>query len=210
MISHSEKIDEIAKAMAEFQKTPIVIGKDTAAYKYKYATLDKCVERIFPLMASHGLSVLQPLSDVAGEPAIATIIMHTSGQFITSLFPMSKAGMSGVNAAQDWGAAIQYFRRYGLLAALCIPTGEDDDAQSLSKPTPKPAAKKKPAGKKYKPEDKTPAEQIIAEIGDCLDLEDLTKCWAKNEQTINESPKKDQIISEFSIQKGMLSERGRG
>ena len=207
MIMQSEQIDQIAGAIVQVQLKPIIIGKDTAAYKYKYATLDKCVERIFPRLSSNGLSILQPLSDINGEPAIATIIMHTSGQFITTLFPIGKAGMAGVNAAQDFGASISYARRYGLLSAFGIPTGEDDDAQSLNKPAPK--AKKKPAGKKYESKDPTPAESIITDINNCTDIEELTKLYKAHEQTIMDSPKKDEIVSNFSIQKGFLEERGR-
>jgi hypothetical protein len=204
MISHSPEIDKIAVAMVAMQHTPIIIGKDTAAYKYKYATLDKCVERIFPVLATKGLSILQPLSDINGEPAIATIIMHISGQFISTLFPLSKAGMAGVNAAQDFGAAIQYARRYGLLAAFAIPTGEDDDAQSLNKP--KPA--KKPAGKKYKKDDPTPADSIINGLGNLVNEVELNEYYEEHKQTIMASPKKDQILSEFSIRKGEMGLKG--
>ena len=208
MIMHSEQIDEIAKAMAKFQAEPMVIGKDTAAYKYKYATLDKCVMRIMPRLSALGLSVLQPLSDINGEPAIATIIMHTSGQFYTTLFPLSKAGMSGVNAAQDWGAAIQYFRRYALVSAVCVPTGEDDDAQSIGKPAKLAAKAKKPAGKKYKKEDPTPADDIINGLGNLVNELELNEYYEEHKQTILGSPKKEQILSEFSIRKGEMGLKG--
>lgn len=206
MIMHSEKIDEIAKAMSAFQALPMVIGVNATGYGYDYATLDKCVNRIYPKATALGLSIIQPLGESSdGSPAIITILMHTSGQWLQTAYPISGAGIKKANDAQQFGAAVTYARRYGLLAAFGVPAGKDDDAASL---TEKPAAKK-PAGKKYKASDPTPAESIIAEIGDCLDLEDLTKCWEKNKVAINDSPKKDQIVAEFSIQKGVLSERGK-
>jgi len=84
------------------------------------------------------------------------------------------------------------------LPAWALPSGE--------KPAPK---AKKPAGKKYEPKDPTPAESIITDINNCTDIEELTKLYKAHEQTIMDSPKKDEIVSNFSIQKGFLEERGR-
>lgn len=141
-------MSELAKAMAAVQSRVLSVGKDKTAGggggpRYTYATLGNVIENLFPILAENGLCVMQPLDNVNGEPALRTIIMHAGGERIDAVFPLEKAGMKGVNDAQQIGAAISYMRRYGLCAAFGLIT-EDDDAACLSK-RPEPAAAK-PAG----------------------------------------------------------------
>ena len=206
-MNHSESIKSIAEALNKFQAEPMVIGVNATGYGYDYATLDKCVSRIYPRMTDLGLSVSQPLGETStGEPSIHTVIMHKSGEWMEFIYPISAAGIGKANDAQQFGAAVTYARRYGLLAAFGVPVGKDDDAACL---TEKPKAKK-PAGKKYKASDPTPAESIISGILNCADVEELTAFYKNNRQSIEDSPKKEQIISEFSVHKGMLEARGKG
>ena len=141
-------MSELAKAMAEVQSRVLSIGKDKTAGggggpRYTYATLGNVIERLFPLLAEHGLCVMQPLDNINGEPALRTIIMHQGGETIDAKFPLEKAGMKGVNDAQQIGAAISYMRRYGLCSAFG-PITEDDDAACLSK---RPESHQQPAAK---------------------------------------------------------------
>lgn len=144
-------MSELAKAMAKVQSRVLSVGKDKTAGggggpRYTYATLGNVIEHLFPIMAESGLCVMQPLDNINGEPALRTIIMHEGGERIDALFPLEKAGMKGVNDAQQIGAAITYMRRYGLCAAFGLIT-EDDDAACLSKrPAPTTAPPAKPQG----------------------------------------------------------------
>ena len=204
-MKHSESIAAIAKAMAKFQKSPMILGKNAEGYGYHYVSLDKVVDRLLPELSSHGLSVMQPLDEVNGEPAIITLVMHTSGEWISTSYPLAKAGMKQVNDAQQMGAAIKYACRYGLKAAFCVPDSDDDDAACLTERLPAP----RPKGKKYKASDPTPAEQIINGLRSCADADSLKAFWITNKKEIEASPKKDAIVSEFSVQKGELEERER-
>lgn len=135
-------MSDLAKAMSKVQARVLSVGKDKTAGggggpRYTYATLGNVIENLFPILAENGLCVLQPLDNVNGEPALRTIIMHEGGEKVDALFPLEKAGMKGVNDAQQIGAAITYMRRYGLCAAFGLIT-EDDDAACLGKPA-KPA-----------------------------------------------------------------------
>jgi hypothetical protein len=127
------EINEIAVALNEFQQKMWAVGKDADGYGYKYATLGKVIQFAYPTMTELGLSVSQMLDHVGDEPALATILMHTSGQYIKGTYPLSQAGMKGVNNAQQLGAAISYARRYGLLSVLGL-AAEDDDAHCLNEP----------------------------------------------------------------------------
>ena len=201
-MKHSESIKNIAQAMREFQSNPMVVGVNATGYGYDYATLDKCVERIYPAITDLGLSIMQPLGCTdSGEPAIHTIIMHTSGEHLETVYPITAAGIGKANDAQQFGAAVTYARRYGLLAAFGVPVGKDDDAACL---TEKPA---RPTGQKYKPEDPTPADAILEGIGNCADVAELNDYYRKHRQTIQGSPRVDEILSEMSIRKGELEEQ---
>ena len=165
-MNHSESIKNIAGAMQEFQSEPMVVGENAQGYGYDYATLDKCVNRIYPRATAHGLSVMQPLADINGEPAILTIIMHVSGEWIQTAYPLAKAGMKQVNDAQQFGAAVTYARRYGLLSAFGVPVGKDDDAASLTqKPT-------------------TAAEAIKKAIQKCKTVADLESLYHDHETVV--------------------------
>jgi len=203
-MKHSESIANIAIAMNELQKQAMILGDNATGHNYRYVTLDKVVSKLLPAITKLGLSVSQPLGDLNGEPAVYTIIMHTSGEYIQTAYPISKAGMRQVNDAQQLGAAVTYARRYALLSAFGVATGDDDDAACL---TEKPKAR--PKGKKYKASDPTPAEQIINGLRSCADADSLKAFWITNKKEIEASPKKDAIVSEFSVQKGELEERER-
>ena len=135
----------LAEALLAVQREMPVIGKDKEGFGYRYATLAKIISKVTPIMNRHGLVFMQPLDNVNGEAAIRTVILHLSGERQESVFPLHKAGMAKVNDAQQFGAAITYARRYGLVSALCVPVDdEDDDAACLteSPAEPKPLAKK--------------------------------------------------------------------
>lgn len=126
----SESIKEIAGALKKIQAQLPAVGKDSKGYGYEYASLPEVCNKVYPLMAKEGLSVSQVL-DNEGGPAITTMLMHESGEWISGTYPLHEAGMKGVNSAQQFGAAITYARRYGLLALIGVPVA-DDDAACLS------------------------------------------------------------------------------
>ena len=89
-----------------------------------------------PVFASHGLSVSQCPSYEQGIVSVETVLMHSSGQWMSSVIsaPISKLD------AQSVGSAITYCRRYSLAAVAGIAQ-EDDDANSAVGHSPRQQAK---------------------------------------------------------------------
>ena len=137
-VSWSDPCDSLAAALVDALAEMPSITKDNTAdiptktggkYSYKYADLGSYLEQVRPVLAKHGLAVLQPVSTDNGVPLVTTIILHNSGQHLSSTL-----GMKPTNSdAQSVGSAITYARRYALAATLSIAT-EDDDGASASRP----------------------------------------------------------------------------
>jgi hypothetical protein len=144
----SPTITAIAPALvaAVGELAPVAKDATNPAFRNKYASLDSMMEQVRPVLARHGLAVLQsvthPETDAGRVVGIAveTRVLHTSGEWIAGLvtLPVEKS------TAQGTGSAISYGRRYGLSALLGL-TAEDDDGQAASAPKAAPARAARPA-----------------------------------------------------------------
>lgn len=146
----SDSITEISKALAKFQaevENPPNTA-DNPFFKSKYAPLPDILNDVRPLLASHGLSVIQMPGGDGESITVTTTLLHASGEWIESepLTLPSTPDNKGKYTAQGAGSAITYGRRYALAAMLGI-SGEDDDGAVVSGTTGKPekAPAKKPA-----------------------------------------------------------------
>ena len=126
-MNKSEQINELATALAKAQGELENASKSSnnPHFKSKYADLAEIINTTRPVFSSHGLSVTQCPSFEAGVVSVETILMHSSGQWMSSTIsaPVSKQDAQGV------GSAITYCRRYALAAVAGIAQ-EDDDANS--------------------------------------------------------------------------------
>lgn len=132
---------EITKALVKVQIALPKIAKGNTAsiptkgggnFKYDYADLTTVNETLIPLLARNGLAwVTLPTTGETGNPALAYMLLHTSGESIEGIIPIA------ANAnPQTIGSAITYYRRYALLAVIGVaPEGEDDDGKKAI-PTP--------------------------------------------------------------------------
>jgi len=131
----SESITEISKAMAAFQKEvkQPFRDADNPFFNSKYVPLESVVEAIHDIAPKHGLSFVQwPLNDEIGRVGVATILMHTSGEFIEFdpvFFEAEK------QTPQGYGALITYIKRYSLSAIFGITSDQDDDGNEASQAT---------------------------------------------------------------------------
>jgi hypothetical protein len=136
-VRSSDSIAAIAPALVAAAGELAPVGKDATnpAFRNRYATLDAIMEQVRPVLARHGLAVMQgvlhPETDggrVVGV-TIETRILHRSGEWVANVvtLPVEKP------TAQGAGSAISYGRRYGLSALLGL-TAEDDDGQGASAP----------------------------------------------------------------------------
>jgi len=142
----SEKIGAIAQAIvkAQAEMPKLLADSDNPYYKSKYIALADLIKEVRPILAKHGLAVIQGVSG-DGEKAviITTRIIHESGEWIEEAFTMPVVAKGAKEATpQDYGAAVTYARRYSLAGILGVASEEDDDANSISqKPIEKTAPK---------------------------------------------------------------------
>lgn len=94
-------------------------------YKKMYADLNSVREVTIPTLNAHGISVLQPTTVIDGISYVETILLHESGEFISSLSPIIT---DKPNDAQRHGSGLSYARRYAL-QSICNVGAEDDDAE---------------------------------------------------------------------------------
>lgn len=91
---------------------------DNPFFKKKYADINSILEQVEPIMAKHGLMILQPID----TDSVCTQIIHVeSGETMTSCLKLS-----GNLKAQDLGSEITYFRRYSLQSLLALQAEDDD------------------------------------------------------------------------------------
>ena len=119
----------LAKAQGEFPPIPKTKKADAGTYSYPYADLAFVIAAVRPVLAKHGLSVIQPLENPSGgRPSIRTELRHVDGGRIRSSFPLGEW-----STEQQLGSMQTYRRRYAYCAILGIaPEDEDDDAQNVA------------------------------------------------------------------------------
>jgi len=126
-MNKSESINELATALSKAQSEIEDATKDKNGHKYKYADLSQILQIVRPSFTKHGLAVSQFPTDSGDNVAIDTILMHSSGQWLSSSFSMSVETTKNMTKAQASGSVITYMRRYALAAVAGI-TQEDNDA----------------------------------------------------------------------------------
>lgn len=124
----------IVKAAAELEDikkegSASIPTKSGGSYSYKYATLPAIFQAVRPILAKHGLAILQNASEGHnGSVDISTMLVHSSGEFVVlDALPMPMG-----HTAQETGSAITYGRRYQLLAALGLAADDDDDGATAA------------------------------------------------------------------------------
>jgi len=132
----SESIGELSVALTAFQKSAPKITKDKTAnignYSYDYADLASIWDKIRGSLADNKLSVIQSPTTQGTEPALTTILAHSSGQWVEDTMPLKITQ----ETPQGQGSAITYARRYMLSAMLGIVADSDNDAADHKTLTP--------------------------------------------------------------------------
>jgi len=132
----SETIGEIATALAAAQGELENTHKDQKAVagkaRYTYANIASVLADVRPVLARHGLAVVQGVGrDEQGDVLVTTRLVHRSGEWMESALPLPVDRMGGI---QGVGSAITYGRRYGLQAMLGIASDDDDGAAAQAQP----------------------------------------------------------------------------
>src|SRR6202051_623952 len=111
---------------------------------FRYASLSSGLDLIRKSLGRHEIATVQTTSidDAAGLIRLTTVLAHTSGEWISSDWPVCP--VSETAAPQRMGAALTYARRYALFTLVGI-AGEDDlDAPDLNGALPHPAGSEGP------------------------------------------------------------------
>ena len=95
-------------------------------FKSKYMDINGLLAQLQPLLAKHGLVVIQPLRVIDGKTALATAVIDGE-RVVTD----SAILLPDLQDPQKMGSAITYYRRYSL-QSLFLLQAEDDDANTAS------------------------------------------------------------------------------
>ena len=133
----SEKVAMISKAYAECSPKLLNIAKDSKGYGYTYTSLEKLIEHTKPILAEHGLAIMQ----MPTGNGLITRMLHNSGEWIEQEMTSELIQMKQMNAFQVQGSQITYLRRY-MWASICgIASDDDMDAKGEEVKAPQPLPK---------------------------------------------------------------------
>jgi hypothetical protein len=133
----SETIGAIATALAKAQAALSNPEKTLTATIparggeriFRYASLATGLDLVRKCLGQHEIAVMQTTALDQGQIMLTTLLVHASGEWVSSLWPVCPAAEP---SAQIKGAALTYARRYALFTLVGI-AGEDDlDAPELS------------------------------------------------------------------------------
>lgn len=122
-ITRSPELNELATALAKAQMAMEGARKDKTNphFKSAYADIAAVWDAIREPLANNGLCVMQWPRTVNNGVEIETILVHSSGQFISDTLAMpAKMDAHGI------GSAITYGRRYALMAVAGVAPVDDD------------------------------------------------------------------------------------
>ena len=123
-------IGGLAGALAKCQGEFTAVKKGTSGHGYNYADIAAVLSATSPITSKNGIAVTQmnisATSDGKQLTGVKTILMHSSGGWISSeiYMPTEKTKMNSL--VQMAGVNITYLRRYGIQSALGLATTDND------------------------------------------------------------------------------------
>jgi len=187
----SEQIGQLAKALAaaQIELTNPALNKINPHFKSKYADLATVLNAVRPTLGKHGIAVMQITETLDTAILLHTRLVHTSGEWVESTYPVSNIGKH-----QEMGAALTYAKRQALSAMVGVAGEDDDDGNEATKETLQPTAFTKPKKvnvNEMSDDDSAVAhDAMISDLNGCVSKEDL-RAWATKN-----APKKANLIEE--------------
>lgn len=119
----------LAKAQGEMKNA--AFNRKNPHFKSNYADLAGIRDTVTPILAKHGLAVVQAVDVLeTGASVLRTTLMHEGGGSINAAYPLP----ANHGEPQKFGSALTYARRYSLAAICNIASEEDDDGNAASEP----------------------------------------------------------------------------
>lgn len=112
------KISSVQNKIGKLSK-----DKTNPFYKSQYFDINSLLEQLQPLLKEEGLTVIQPLTNVEGRPAIKTVVTDGTDAIEETIT------MPDIQDPQKVGSAVTYYRRYALQSLFALQA-QDDDANS--------------------------------------------------------------------------------
>lgn len=200
MLKKSESIQNLTKAMAEFQKAvkQPVKNADNPYFGSKYVPLESLVKAVMETGSPLGISFMQYTQvNENGDLGLCTVVMHSSGEYME--FPPLPIRPEN-NRPQATGSAITYARRYSLSSIFGIASEEDDDgneASGLTRQVEQQA--KQPTKQQQKQQPKAQQKQQI-KLNDATKL--IEEYWVKFEKIgVNVGEVKQFICERYNVSK---------
>lgn len=129
----SQSIAKIAASLLSAQKM-IQVAKKSAKnpfFKSSYADLGEVIECVKGPLNQCGITFLQLVGTCESGPMVETVLLHESGEYISTITPVRCAKE---NDPQAFGSGVTYSKRYSLQAMLGLPTEDDDGEGAMSRP----------------------------------------------------------------------------
>lgn len=128
----SEGLDKIAPALVKAQSEMGGALKESKNpfFGSKYADLTSVWKSCKEALHNNGLSVVQSPVYTDGRIGVATMLLHSSGQFITDKYTLS---VKKQNDPQADGSSITYARRYALAAFVGVCPVDDDGEMAMAR-----------------------------------------------------------------------------
>lgn len=143
-MNKSDDISELSKALCTAQPMIKIALMDSTNpfFKSKYADLGAVWDAVRSALECNGLAVSQLPDHIGQEPALTTMLIHKSGQWLSATYPLMVTDKE--HTPQGYGSALTYARRYGLSALLGVIADTDDDGNAASRPHKPPVAPTQP------------------------------------------------------------------
>lgn len=175
----SPQLDKLATAMARMQGhlQNAVKDKTNPHFRSSYADLASCYDACRMHLSQNNLSVIQLPSAEGDKVSVRSILLHTSGQYISHCLTV-KARDAGPQAV---GSAITYVRRYSLCSVVGIAPDDDDGnaatpepRQQQQRPSPPPPSNKNPV---FNPKIKAQADWLANTLMQHPATADKSELW---------------------------------
>lgn len=137
----SDNIALLATALVQAQpqvKTALMDSVNPF-FKSKYADLGAVWDAVQDALKNHDLTVTQFPDAIGQEPALTTMLIHASGEWLSGTYPLMVTDKE--STPQGYGSALTYARRYGLSAVMGVIADTDDDGNAATRAPKPPTAK---------------------------------------------------------------------
>jgi hypothetical protein len=118
-----QKIEALRKELPAMRKS-------REGYNYKYFDINQMIEVLRPLLEKHKLTILQPLTNIEGRPALTTIIADDEENELKTTVTLPD-----LPDPQKMGSAVTYMRRYALQSLLFMEAEDDDGVKAKPDPS---------------------------------------------------------------------------